>query len=129
MDLPEAEPMIRKALKEDRKRRQRDPDLKPSDDHDNAAYIDSLGWVLFKEHKYEEAVKELLRATADKNEGQSAEIYDHLGRAYMAMGKRSEAIEAWKKAIKLAKTPREKRIKTQAEKRIKEAEQSNISAK
>ena len=30
--------MIRKALEEDRKKRKADPDLKPEDDKDNAAY-------------------------------------------------------------------------------------------
>ncbi|HZU39243.1 MAG TPA: tetratricopeptide repeat protein [Gemmataceae bacterium] len=128
MNLAEAERMIRKALTEDRKRRRKDPDLMPIDDHDNAAYLDSLGWVLFKEHKYDEAIKNLVQATADQTEGQSSEIYDHLGEVYMADGKRSEAIAAWKKAIQVAKTKRDQKIKARVEKKLKQAEQAKVSA-
>ncbi|HEV3143293.1 MAG TPA: tetratricopeptide repeat protein [Gemmataceae bacterium] len=47
-NLDESEKMIRKAIEEDRKQRKANADLLPDEDKDNAAYIDSLGWVLFK---------------------------------------------------------------------------------
>src|SRR5262249_25610353 len=54
MNLEESEKLIRKAIEEDRKKRRKtDQDLK--EDKDNAAYLDSLGWVLFKQKKYKEA--------------------------------------------------------------------------
>src|SRR5579871_1012827 len=62
MHLDEAEKLIRKALDEDRKQRKADKDLSPEDDHDNAAYVDSLGWVLYKKKQYAEAKKYLLEA-------------------------------------------------------------------
>lgn len=123
MNLPEAERMIRKALAEDRKQRRKDPDLTPIDDHDNAAFLDSLGWVLYKEHKYEEALKPLLQAVADKDDGQSIEIYDHLGEVYKALGRQSDAIAAWQKGIKAAKTKRDEKIKARVEKKLKTAKQ------
>src|SRR5262249_54504167 len=48
MKLDEAEKMIRKALDLDKKRRAANPKLDPDEDRDNGAYLDSLGWVLFK---------------------------------------------------------------------------------
>src|SRR5262249_9167659 len=56
LNLAESEKLIRKAIDEDRRqRRKTNPDLKPELDKDNPAYLDSLGWVLFKQKKYKEA--------------------------------------------------------------------------
>jgi tetratricopeptide (TPR) repeat protein len=121
LNLDEAEKMIRKALDEDRKRRQANPDLNPAEDKDNAAYLDSLGWVLFKKKKYQEAKAPLLKAVADED-GKHIEIYDHLGDIHMALGEKAEAIAIWKKALELKlEQKREKEIKTKVEKKLKEA--------
>jgi tetratricopeptide (TPR) repeat protein len=98
--LPEAEKLIRKALELDRKRRKADPELKPEQDIDNGAYLDSLGWVLFKQKKFKEAKAALLDAVKDKK-SQHIEIYDHLGDVHMALGEREAAIAAWKKGIEV----------------------------
>src|SRR5262249_6210754 len=79
MNLDEAEKMIQKAIDEDRKKRKADPKLKPENDKDNAAYLDSLGWVYFKKKKYAEAKDLLLKAVQDPKDGQHTDIYDHLG--------------------------------------------------
>jgi tetratricopeptide (TPR) repeat protein len=122
MNLDEAEKMIRKALDEDRKlRKKENPALKPKEDKDNAAYLDSLGWVLYKKKKYQEAKEPLLKAVADED-GKHIEIYDHLGDIHMALGEKAEAIAIWKKALKLKlEQKREKEIKTKVEKKLKEA--------
>jgi tetratricopeptide (TPR) repeat protein len=124
MNLPEAEKLIRKALDEDRKqRRKENPDIKPEDDQDNAAYLDSLGWVLFKQKKYKEAKEALLAATKDRKEGQHVEIYDHLGDVHMALGEKKEAVEAWKKGLeKVGTSKRELERKAKVEKKVKDAE-------
>ena len=96
--LPEAEKMIRKALELDRKRRQANPKLAPEDDHDNGAYLDSLGWVLYKEKKLEEAKKVMLEAVKDKA-SQHIEIFDHLGDIHLALGEREAALSAWRKGL------------------------------
>src|SRR5947209_15528361 len=120
MNLDEAEKMIRKALDEDRKRRQKDPDQNSG--ADNAAYIDSLGWVLFKKKKYQEAKVPLLEAVKDKD-GKHVEIYDHLGDVHMALGEKKEANAVWQEALKLeTESKREKEIKAKVEKKLKEAE-------
>jgi tetratricopeptide (TPR) repeat protein len=100
-NLDEAEKMIRKALDEDRKQRRKIPDLKPEDDKDSSAYLDSLGWVLFKKKKPKEALPYLLEAVKEE-EGKHVEIYDHLGEVYMALGQKADAIDAWKKGVEVA---------------------------
>jgi tetratricopeptide (TPR) repeat protein len=98
-NLDEAEKMIRKAIEQDRKQRKENAaDLTPDEDKDNAAYIDSLGWVLYKKKQYAEAKKHLLDATKEKD-GQHVEILDHLADVYMALGEKNEAIAIWKKAL------------------------------
>jgi tetratricopeptide (TPR) repeat protein len=123
MNLDQAEKMIRKALDEDRKRRKKEnPELKPEEDKDNAAYLDSLGWVLFKKKKFQDAKEPMLKAIKEKD-GKHVEIYDHLGEIYMALGEKAEAISIWKEALKLeTEEQREKDIKTKVEKKLKQAE-------
>ena len=112
--------MIRKALDEERKLRKKDPDLRPEDDKDNPAYLDSLGWVLFKKKNYKEAKKYLELAVQDED-GKHLEIYDHLGDAHWALGEKKEAVEAWKKGLEVADTTkREEAKKAEVEKKIKE---------
>jgi tetratricopeptide (TPR) repeat protein len=101
MRLEEAEKMIRKALDLDRKKRAANPKLDPEDDHDNGAYLDSLGWVLFKRGKLEEAKKYLLEAVQDKAT-QHIEIFDHLGDVYLALGQKAEAVATWRKGLEFA---------------------------
>jgi tetratricopeptide (TPR) repeat protein len=122
MNLDEAEKMIRKALDEDRKRRKKEnPDLQPEDDKDNAAYLDSLGWVLFKKKKFQQAKAPLLQAIKDE-EGNHVEIYDHLAEVHMALGEKAEAIAVWQKALKLdSEDRREKDLKAKVEKKLKDA--------
>jgi Tfp pilus assembly protein PilF len=122
MNLDQAEKMIRKALDEDRKRRKKEnPDLKPEEDKDNAAYLDSLGWVLFKKKKYQEAKEPLLKAVKDED-GKHVEIFDHLAEVHMALGEKAEAIAVWQKALKLdTEERREKELKAKVEKKLKDA--------
>jgi tetratricopeptide (TPR) repeat protein len=118
--LAEAEKLIRKALEEDRKLRKKYKDrLKPGEDRDNAAFLDSLGWVLYKRGKYQEAKEALLKAVADKD-SQSIEVYDHLAEVFLALKDKAKAVEAWKKGLKVAgSSKREQEVKAAVEKKIK----------
>jgi tetratricopeptide (TPR) repeat protein len=107
MKLDEAEKLIRKALDEDRKERKK-KGVSPAEDKDNAAYVDSLGWVLFKKKNYQEAKKYLLEAVKDKD-GQHIEILDHLADCYLALGEKAQAIATWEKALKLETASRRER--------------------
>lgn len=118
MHLEEAEKMIRKAIEEDRKLRKK-ANVKPENDKDNAAYLDSLGWVLHKQKKHKEA-KEYLQQAAKAPEGQHIEIYDHLADVLLELGEKSAAIDAWKKGLELAGTSkREQDRKAAVEKKLK----------
>lgn len=117
MNLDEAEKLIRKALDLDRERR-KGKKLKPDEDRDNGAYLDSLGWVLFKKKQYKEAKEILLKAIDDKN-AQHIEIYDHLGDVHLMLGEREAALKVWQRGLELAgESRREQERKAEVEKKI-----------
>jgi tetratricopeptide (TPR) repeat protein len=64
LNLEEAEKHIRLALELDHKQKSSGKDFTGTEDEDNAAYIDSLGWILFRRGKVKEALVELEKAAA-----------------------------------------------------------------
>ncbi len=79
---------------------------------DNAAYLDSLGWVLYKLGRFDEAVVRLRQAMAAaqvaaqqaQRENQQVDtatlavVGDHLGDALYRAGKTKQAIKTWREA-------------------------------
>jgi len=63
---------------------------------DNSAYRDSLGWMLFRLGQYQQAIVELEKAAAGRPDGV---ILDHLGDAYLKVGDRHRAKEAFGRAV------------------------------
>jgi Tfp pilus assembly protein PilF len=104
LKLEESEKLIREALDLDKKAREKALKEGKIDAEDakkaNAAYQDSLGWVLYKNKKYDEAIKLLTEASLDEEEGQHMEIWDHLADAYLAKMDAKKAVELWSKALK-----------------------------
>ncbi len=94
-NLEKAEGMIRKALEED-----------PT----NSAYLDSLGWVLFKRGMPKEALEPLEKAAKDTNV--DATIFDHLGDVYFQLQQYEKAEQSWRKAETFASksSPPDKRL-------------------
>jgi len=70
---------------------QRAKDLEP----DDAAIVDSLGWVNFRLGNHEAALKYLKEAMAKITDG---EVAAHYGEVLWATGKKEEAIKVWQKA-------------------------------
>jgi tetratricopeptide (TPR) repeat protein len=101
-DLDEAEALCRKALEldaEQRKKLAAEEKLEPADaDRENAAYLDSLGWVLFKKGKSADALPYLKKA-ADDEDGNHLEIWDHLADCLMKLGQKDKAVATWEKAL------------------------------
>jgi tetratricopeptide (TPR) repeat protein len=64
---------------------------------DNPAYLDSLGWALFKLARYAPA-EEKLRA-ALRYDGSDPAIREHLGDLLIATGRTEEAVKAWQAAL------------------------------
>jgi tetratricopeptide (TPR) repeat protein len=100
-NLPEAEAMIRKAIDLDREQRKTKAVL----DKDNAAYIDSLGWLLFRRGDVEGALKELERAVA-LPDGDDPALWDHLGDVYFRLERYTEALNSWQRSVELYETER-----------------------
>ena len=124
MKLEEAEKLIRRAIELDRIQRKKAKNFDPKTDHDKGAYLDSLGWVLFKRKNYKEAKEQLLKAIEDKN-AQHIEIYDHLGDVHMVLGEREAAIHAWQEGLKHATdTRRDQRLKEVVEKKLENAKKT-----
>ncbi len=103
-NLDEAEKLIRRALDLDRRARQNSDggeDEADPFDFDNAAYLDSLGWVLFRKGKLTEARQILEQAVAQPDGKNSADLWDHLGDIYFKIGDKAAAAKAWRKAVDL----------------------------
>jgi tetratricopeptide (TPR) repeat protein len=118
--LDKAETMIRKAIDEDRRRRKAGAaDSLDSEDRDKSAYLDSMGWVLYKKKNYPEAKKYIQDAVKEKD-GQHVEILDHLGDIHAALGEKGEAVTVWKKALKIeSPSKRDQQRKVEIEKKVK----------
>jgi len=80
--LDEAEALVQQALKED-----------PF----NGAYLDSLGWIYFKENKFGASETTLRRAV--EREGHDATIHSHLGDLYAKTGRSDLAAAEWEKSL------------------------------
>ncbi|MGZ4987817.1 MAG: tetratricopeptide repeat protein [Limisphaerales bacterium] len=84
-NLERARELIEKAVKKEPK---------------NGAYLDSMGWVLFKLNQPREALTWLLKAQELTPEP-DATLLDHLGDVYVALNQEEKAHDAWKKSLSL----------------------------
>jgi tetratricopeptide (TPR) repeat protein len=83
--LEEAESLVEKAVKAD-----------PT----NGAYLDSLGWVYFKQNRLDLAEQYLKKAIVFVNSDSS--IHDHMGDLYSKTRRYDDARNEWNKAIQLS---------------------------
>jgi tetratricopeptide (TPR) repeat protein len=88
MKLDQARELIEKAVKAEPK---------------NAAFLDSLAWVLFKQKHPKEALPYALKA-AELSEEADATLYDHIGDIYAALNQLEKAREAWRKSLTVEKS-------------------------
>ncbi|MGE0040121.1 MAG: tetratricopeptide repeat protein [Vicinamibacterales bacterium] len=63
----------------------------------NPAYEDSLGWALFKQGRYADAEPHL--ASAASRLGDNSVIQEHYGDVLARLGRKDEAIAAWRRAL------------------------------
>lgn len=66
---------------------------------DNATFLDTYAWILYKEERYEEAriyIDQVMKADPDNVTGV---LNDHAGDIYIKLGLTAEAVEFWKKAL------------------------------
>jgi tetratricopeptide (TPR) repeat protein len=105
-NLEEAERLVRKALELDRQQRSTGTAVSADSDQDNAAYVDSLGWVLFRRGRLPEARQELERAAGMPGGADDPVVWDHLGDVCFRLNEPARAKAAWKKALDLYDTVR-----------------------
>ncbi len=80
--LDEAQQLISKAV-----------DLEP----DNGAYLDSLGWVHYRQNRLDQAADEL-RQALDRIK-KDPTVHDHLAEVYFKQGKFKEAAQEWEMSV------------------------------
>jgi len=85
MHLDEAKEMIERALQ-----------IEPN----NGSYLDSLGWVEFRQGKFDQALADLLRAVKNLDR-EDPIVFEHIGDTYLKLQRVSEALESWQKAFAL----------------------------
>ncbi len=85
-DLEEAERLVRKAL-----------ELKP----ESPAFLDSLGWVLFKKGEADAGAELLERAVGAGPE--DATLFEHLGEVSLKLGRKARAQECFARSLELLK--------------------------
>ena len=61
---------------------------------DNGAYLDTLGWIYYKQGRFDDALNKLLEAF-DYMPGDPV-IADHVGDTYKKSGNMEKAVEFWK---------------------------------
>jgi tetratricopeptide (TPR) repeat protein len=100
-NLEEAEKLIRQAIELDRKQKKAGAHVETDSDRDNAAYLDSLGWVLFRRGRLGEARAEMEKACALPDGADDPVVWDHMGDVYHKLGETARARSAWQKAVEL----------------------------
>ena len=68
-------------------------------DESNGAYVDTLGWIYFKQGKFDLALKKVLLAR--ELEGDDPVIMHHLGDIYLKLGLPAKAREMWLHSLQL----------------------------
>jgi tetratricopeptide (TPR) repeat protein len=66
-------------------------------DPGNGAYLDSLGWVYYRQNRLPEAENMLVQALAKI--GKDPTVHDHLGDIYFKQGKTRDAINQWQASM------------------------------
>lgn len=84
----------------------------------NGAFLDSLGWVYYKQGRFEKAVELLERAMAQATTRDVPEVASHYGDALYRVGRKAEAEAAWKRAYVAVQTS--PGAMTEGEKKLKE---------
>ena len=84
---------------------------------ESSTYLDTYGWIKYKNGEYKEALTILLKAIK-LTPRPSSEMYEHLGDCYLKLNEHKSAIENWKKALDNAPEKDTSRL----EKKIKENE-------
>ena len=84
IDLSLAEKLVRAAI---------------ATDDGNGAYMDTLGWINYRQGSFADALKRVLRAR--ELEGDDPIIIDHLGDIYRSLGQPDKARQMWEQSLRM----------------------------
>jgi tetratricopeptide (TPR) repeat protein len=118
-NLKQAEEYIRKAIDLDQRQKKTANVIGTEEGKDNAAYIDSLGWVLFRRGRLEDARRHLEQASRLPDGDDDPVVWDHLGDVYFRLDQPARARAAWQKAVALYEVEK-RRTMDQRYKEVKE---------
>ncbi len=65
---------------------------------DEATFLDTYGWILYKQGKYEKAESYIRKAINSNTDEADGTLWDHLGDIRYRLGDVSQAVEYWQKA-------------------------------
>ena len=85
---------------------------------DNATYLDTYAWILYKLQRYEEALDYMTRAIEAEPEPSDV-LYEHAGDICHSLGHKTQALDYWQQAFELQR--RDETIDKALEKKIKGA--------
>ena len=85
----------------------------------NATYLDTYAWILFRMHRYQEALSWLEKALRYLDQD-NPEIYEHYGDALYMCGEKDKALENWHRAVQLKSESRTIDRKIREEKYLEE---------
>jgi tetratricopeptide (TPR) repeat protein len=68
-------------------------------DSNNSSYLDTYGWIKFKQGKYDESLVYIEKAIDTGKP--SGEVYEHLGDIYIKLNKKQDAVKAYEKSLDL----------------------------
>ncbi|MCH7885962.1 MAG: hypothetical protein IIC01_12045, partial [Planctomycetes bacterium] len=90
-----------------------------------AAYLDTYGWLMYKQSRFMDAKKWLQRARHALRR-EDPVIQDHLGDASWRLGQTDEAIEHWEAAVRISEQREESEVVSEDEQRMREASPGKI---
>jgi tetratricopeptide (TPR) repeat protein len=65
---------------------------------EQATFMDTYGWILYKQKKYDEAKKYIQKAIDADPQNADGTLYDHLGDIEFKLSNKDKAVDLWKKA-------------------------------
>ncbi len=69
-------------------------------DPDNGAFLDTRGWISFRKGRFDDALRDLLRAAQSITRDDPV-VFEHIGDTYGKLNRIPQALEFWQKAIAL----------------------------
>jgi len=85
---------------------------------ENAAYLDSLGWVFFRLQRYDQALPPLQEAAKILKDEPDGIILNHLGDVYNSLSDRENALAAWRQAVAIFSESNDEQDVRQVESKI-----------